>query len=279
MAGLVLEGGTFRPIFSCGVMDALLDNGIELPYVIGVSAGITDAISYISKQKERNLLVLEKYRNDKRYIGINNFKTDKSLFGLEFAYGTVPNELMPFDMETYKKYTGKVRVGVTNCITGKAEYMDGMEMDDKYTMLRATCAIPGFFPTININGTPYYDGGIADPIPIRKSMADGNEKNLIILTQPLEYRKTLNAKTQFAANRVKKKYPELANALYTRHIRYNETVEYCHKLEDEGKAIILQPKVKLNSFEKDVKVLRQTNEMGYEMAMDKMDLIKELIKK
>ena len=85
--------------------------------------------------------------------------------------------------------------------------------------------------------------------------------------------------TKFAANRVKKKYPELANALYTRHIRYNETVEYCHKLEDEGKAIILQPKVKLNSFEKDVKVLRQTNEMGYEMAMDKMDLIKELIKK
>ena len=206
MAGLVLEGGTFRPIFSCGVMDALLDNGIEFPYVIGVSAGITDAISYISKQKERNLLVLEKYRNDKRYIGINNFKTDKSLFGLEFAYGTVPNELMPFDMETYKKYTGKVRVGVTNCITGKAEYMDGMEMDDKYTMLRATCAIPGFFPTININGTPYYDGGIADPIPIRKSMADGNEKNLIILTQPLEYRKTLNAKTKFAANRVKKKF-------------------------------------------------------------------------
>ena len=96
------------------------------------------------------------------------------------------------------------------------------------------------------------------------------EHHLIILTQPLEYRKTLNAKTKFAANRVKKKYPELANALYTRHIRYNETVEYCHKLEDEGKAIILQPKVKLNSFEKDVKVLRQTNEMGYEMAMDKM---------
>ncbi len=91
MAGLVLEGGTLRPIFSCGVMDALLDNDIMFPYIIGVSAGITDAFSYVSKQKERNLKVLEKYRHDKRYIGWGNFRKYKSLFGLDFVYDVVPN--------------------------------------------------------------------------------------------------------------------------------------------------------------------------------------------
>lgn len=276
MAGLVLEGGTFRPIFSCGVMDALLDNNIEFPYVIGVSAGITYGTSYISKQKERNLEIVKKYRNDKRYIGVRNYRTDKSLFGLNFAYNKVPNELIPFDMETYNKYDGKVRVGVTNCLTGKAEYLDGKKMDEDFTMLRATCAIPGVFPRIYIDDIPYYDGGIADPIPIKKSIADGNKKNLIILTQPLGYEKKLDAQTKFAAKRVAKKYPNLSKALLQRYVVYNETVNYCHKLEQEGKAVILQPEVKLNSFEKDVNVLKNSNRMGYDLAQKHMDRIKKL---
>ena len=182
MPGLILEGGTFRPIFSAGVMDALLDNDIMFPYCIGVSAGITNGVSYISKQKGRNLQVLEKYRNDKRYFGMRNFFKCKSIFGLDFLFDEIPNKLLPFDMDTYQSYQGKILVGVTNAVTGETEYLDGKNLDEKTTLLRATCAIPLFFPTIKINDVPYYDGGICDPIPIRKAIADGNDKHLIILT-------------------------------------------------------------------------------------------------
>ena len=179
MPGLILEGGTFRPIFSCGVMDALLDNGLMFDYVIGVSAGITDGVSYVSRQKGRNLKVIRAFRNDPRYLSLRNYLRGGSMFGLEFVYSEVPNRYFPFDWETYHAYPGKVLVGVTNARTGEAEYLDGMQLDDQCTMLRATCAIPFYFPPIQIGSELYYDGGLADSIPIRKAMADGSRKNLI----------------------------------------------------------------------------------------------------
>ena len=117
MPGLVLEGGTFRPVFSCGVMDALLDNDIMFDYVIGVSAGITYAVSYLSRQRGRNIEVLRQYRRDKRYLGARNLQRDHSIFGVEFVFSTIPNELIPFDWEAYRQYSGRVLVGVTNART------------------------------------------------------------------------------------------------------------------------------------------------------------------
>ena len=125
MPSLILEGGTLRPIFSAGVMDALLDNNLTFPYCIGVSAGITNGVSYISKQKGRNLEVVTKYRNDNRYLSYRNFLRCKSIFGLDFVFDEIPNNLIPFDMNTYRKYPGKVLVGVTNAHTGKTEYLNG----------------------------------------------------------------------------------------------------------------------------------------------------------
>ena len=199
MPGLVLEGGTFRPVFSCGVMDALLDNDIMFDYVIGVSAGITYAVSYLSRQRGRNLEVLRQYRNDKRYFGARNIRRDHSIFGVEFVFSTIPNELIPFDWDTYHRYAGRIRVGVTNARTGEAEYLDGMQLDRASTMLRATCAIPIYFPPVTIGDETYYDGGLADPIPIVQSLHDGNEKNLIVLTQPLDYRKEMTHGSKLAA--------------------------------------------------------------------------------
>lgn len=278
MPGLILEGGTFRPIFSAGCMDALLDYDVMFPYCIGVSAGITDGFSYISKQKERNLNILVDFRHDKRYIGKRNFLKHRSLFGLDFAYDEVPNRIYPFDWETFRKYEGEIRVGVTNVYTGEAEYLDGKELDSKCTMLRATCAIPFLFPEIEINGKKYYDGGLADPIPVRKAIADGNQKNLIILTRPKEYRKKLGKSTYTAAKLLKNKYPKLTPLLLNRHLAYNETVAYCERLEAEGKAVILRPAHPIESMEKDVEVLKQTYRMGYEMTVSKMEKIKALWK-
>ena len=273
---LILEGGTLRPIFSAGVMDALLDNNITFPYCIGVSAGITNGISYISQQRGRNLEVVTKYRNDKRYLGYRNFLKCKSLFGLDFVFDEIPNKLIPFDMDTYKKYPGKVLVGVTNAKTGKTEYLDGKNLDDKATMLRATCALPIFFPVIKLNGNEYYDGGICDPIPIKKAIKDGNDKHLIILTQPKGYKKELSKKNVLVAKLLNNKYPNLKDALLNRHDSYNETVRFCEELEKQGKALILRPEFSLESLEKDVDKLKANYNHGYDLATKRINDIKKL---
>lgn len=280
MPSLILEGGTLRPIFSAGVMDALLDNNIMFPYCIGVSAGITNGVSYLSKQKGRNLEVVEKYRNDPRYLSKRNFFKCRSLFGLDFVFDEIPNKLVPFDMDTYLSYKGKALVGVTNAQTGESEYFNALELDNKCTILRATCAIPLVFPAIKINNTDYFDGGLADPIPIRKAISDGNDKHLIILTRPKEYRKTLSRSTKLCCNIIKRKYPKLKDVILNRHENYNETVRFCEKLEEEGNAIIIRPKLEqcVESFEKDVNKLRETYNNGYKMCIEKLDDIKALFK-
>ena len=276
MPSLILEGGTLRPIFSAGVMDALLDNNITFPYCIGVSAGITNGVSYISKQKGRNLEVVTKYRNDNRYLSYRNFLRCKSIFGLDFVFDEIPNNLIPFDMDTYRKYPGKVLVGVTNAHTGKTEYLNGKDLDDKATMLRATCAIPLLFPVIKINGKEYYDGGLCDPIPIKKAIADGNTKHLIVLTQPKGYKKELSKKNILVAKLLNKKYPNLKTPLLNRHNHYNETVKFCEQLENEGKVLILRPEYNLDSFEKDINKLKSSYNHGYNLTINHLSEIKKL---
>jgi predicted patatin/cPLA2 family phospholipase len=273
---LILEGGTLRPIFSAGVMDALLDQELMFPYCIGVSAGISNGFSYISKQKRRNLDIMEKYRHDKRYIGYRNFLSSRSLFGLDFVFEEIPNKLLPFDMEAFHNYSGQLLVGVTNAQTGLSEYFNGMNIDDKSTMLRATCAIPLFFPAIEMNGSKYYDGGLSDPIPIRKAIADGNNQHLIVLTQPKGYIKQFSKQNAMIGKLFKNKYPNLEEILLTRHNKYNETVNFCEQLEQQGQAIILRPERSLVSFEKNINILKDTCQHGYNLAMDNMKDIRKL---
>ncbi|HEX3021532.1 MAG TPA: patatin family protein [Lachnospiraceae bacterium] len=277
MPGIVLEGGTFRPIFSAGVMDALLDKDIMFPYCIGVSAGICNGFSYVSRQRERNLNILLNHRNDKRYISRRNFIKCRSLFGLDFVYDEIPNRLYPFDWDTFLQYRGRIVVGVTNAYTGKSEYLDGKTMDRKCMMLRATCAIPIFFPTIEMEKQRYYDGGLADPIPIRKAISDGNERNLIVLTRPKEYRKGYSKENDIVIRLLRKRYPKLVEVIRKRHERYNETVDFCNQLEKEGKAVILRPSHALDSMEKDTKVLKQSYRLGYDMALENIEKIRSIL--
>ena len=192
MPSLVLEGGAFRGVFTQGVLDALLEHTIMFPYVIGVSAGIANGYSYLSGQKGRNWQIAEDYYNDKRYYGYSNLRKEKSMFGLKFMFETVPNELVPFDYEALAAYEGTALTGVTHAVTGAPYYFPQDPADRSNRNLRASCSIPVFFPPVEIDGELYYDGGLADPIPVRKAIADGNEKHLIILTQPVGYRKTLS---------------------------------------------------------------------------------------
>ena len=278
MPGLVLEGGTFRPVFSAGVMDAMLEHNIMFPYCVGVSAGITDGFSYISRQRGRNLEVLKQYRHDKRYVGARNFLKCRSLFGLEFAFEEVPNKLIPFDWETFAQYDGTYLVGVTNARTGQTEYLDGKQLDRANTMVKATCAIPLAFPPIPLNGEEYFDGGICDPIPVRKALADGNEKLLIVLTRPVGYEKKLSRGNKVAAQVLKRKYPKLVQPLLTRHVVYNETVCFCEELERHGKAVLLRPAEDgiIDSFEKDLDRIETSYWYGYHLAERRMDDIAAL---
>ncbi|MBN1891342.1 MAG: patatin family protein [Clostridiales bacterium] len=276
MPGLILEGGTLRPIFSAGAMDCLLEQEIMFPYCIGVSAGISNAMSYISRQHGRNLDILKRYRNDKRYFGKRNIFKSRSLFGVDFVFGTIPNELMPFDTETFLRYEGTVLAGVTNARTGKAEYLDCKEIDEEHTILRATCAIPGAFPAVHWKGRVYYDGGIADSIPIRKAISDGQNKNLILLTQPDDFRKEYMKEYDFAIRLIGRKYPLMVNLLKNRHNLYNETLVYCEGLEEAGKAVILRPRYPLNSLEDDVRQIEKNYRHGYEMCRENITRIRAL---
>lgn len=280
MPGLILEGGTFRPIFSSGIMDALLAHDIMFDYVIGVSAGITNGFSYLSRQTGRNLDVLCRYRNDKRYLSARNYIKQGSVFGINFVFDTIPNKLLPFDWDTFHTYSGKVLIGVTNAKTGQCEYLDGHALDSKCTILRATCAIPLYFPPVQIGDNIYYDGGISDSIPIRKALQDGSEKNLIILTQPASYRKKTTYSNRVAAAVLRREYPKMAETILKRPKLYNETVCFCEQLVKHRpkSTVLLRPENPINSFERDIQKLTAAYQEGYQMAESHMDEIKALFR-
>lgn len=277
MVGLVLEGGTFRGTFSAGFMDGLIEEGVEFPYVIGVSAGISNAASYVSKQFGRNIEIFRKYRNDKRYIGVGNYKRCKSIFGLDFVYDEIPNSLIPFDYETFHSSKTKFVVGITNAETGRFEALDGKTDTKKWQYLRASCAIPGYFPAIEINGGHYYDGGLASPICVKQAIKDGCDRNIILLTQPEGFVKKCGKGNIAMSQLIKKKYPAMEMSLLARHRLYNSQIKFCEELERRGRALIFRPAEKLESFQSDVGELERYWQMGYDMCKENIERIKEFI--
>ncbi|MCR5516792.1 MAG: patatin family protein [Lachnospira sp.] len=279
--GIVFEGGAFRSIYSCGVMDALLELDFMPDYIIGVSAGAAYAASYASKQVGRNLKIIMDYRDDKRYMGLLNMLDpgNRSLYGLDFAYETIPNELVPFDYDTFREYKGEFYCVVTNVETGKPEYLPYTGLDKTNTVLKATCALPVFFPYININGTNYMDGGLSDSIPVERALADGCDKLLVVLTREPGYTKTTSSVTKQAAKIYKNK-PELARDLLTRADKYNRQLERLDRLEREGKAYVMRP-VSTKGFkrtEKDkTKILSLYND-GYNQTYNQIEAIRDFFK-
>ncbi len=278
MAAVIFEGGSLRGIFSAGVMDALLENKIHFDYIIGVSAGISYGISYASKQKGRNLEVLCKYRNDHRYLSKRNFIRCRSLFDLDFLFDKIPNELVILDRKAIINHKGSVIGVVTDAETGEAVYMDAKHMDKGLTILRASSAIPFYTPPIYIDGKRYFDGGLKDSIPIKKSIADGNTKNLIVLTQPIGYIKKSGKSAKLGAALLKRKYPKLAEVLLNRAENYNDTTKFIKDLQKKSpdNTVILAPEYSLNSFESDLNELKKTYKHGYDITIQNIEKIRKL---
>ena len=277
--GIVFEGGAFRTIFSCGVMDALVENDIMPDYMIGVSAGAAYGVSMASKQPRRNLDVLMKYRNDKRYLGLSNMidKDNKSIYGLEFSYETIPNELNLFDYDAFKQYKGDFYCVVTNLLTGQPEYMKYTGDDRTNTVLKATCALPMLFPPIIINDVPYMDGGLSDSIPYLKAIEDGCDRIIVVLTRQSGYTKTTSRSTKAIAYSYRNQYPKLTETMLTRASRYNESLKGLDQYVKEGRIITIQPTTSMgfSRLEKDKnKILSMYND-GYNQCYELLDTIKE----
>lgn len=277
--GIVFEGGAFRTIFSCGVMDALVENDIMPDYMIGVSAGAAYGVSMASKQPRRNLDVLMKYRNDKRYLGLSNMidKDNKSIYGLEFSYETIPNELNLFDYDAFKQYKGDFYCVVTNLLTGQPEYMKYTGDDRTNTVLKATCALPMLFPPIIINDVPYMDGGLSDSIPYLKAIEDGCDRIIVVLTRQSGYTKTTSRSTKAIAYSYRNQYPKLTETMLTRASRYNESLKGLDQYVKEGSIITIQPTTSkgFSRLEKDKnKILSMYND-GYNQCYELLDTIKE----
>ncbi|MBP3855692.1 MAG: patatin family protein [Ruminiclostridium sp.] len=278
--GLVLEGGASRTIFTCGILDALLDNNIFLNYVAGASAGISYGVSYLSKQSGRNHKITELYMNDKRYMGFGNMldRNNRSYYGLDFVFGEVPARLLPFDFDEYKRNGENGFGAVTNIETGKTEYMRVKAEDKKWTVLRASCALPILFSPIKINGAYYMDGGITDSIPFRYALDSGLDKVIVVLTRPRGYVKKPEKLTSTVRLKYPK-YPKLAEALKNRHIMYNRELEELSQLEKEGKALVLAPEKDygIKRTENDPKILLPFEKEGYDYAVRNLEKIRSFI--
>lgn len=274
--GIVFEGGAFRTIFSCGVMDAFLEKDIMPDYMIGVSAGAAYGVSYASKQKGRNLKILLDYRDDKRYLSVHNMinRKNKSVYGLEFSYETIPNELVPFDYDAFRAWNGEFYAVVTNVVTGKPEYMRFTGEDRTNTLLKATCALPVLFPYIYMNGTPYLDGGLSDSIPYERAFADGCDRVVVVLTREKGYKKETTSSTKTLA-RAYLKYPELSKDLLKRAGRYNRCLKKLEKLEKEGKVIVIRPEstAGFSRLEKDKNKIMNLYDDGYTKGLQFADRI------
>ena len=263
--GLVLEGGGMRGLYTVGVLDFLMDQAFLADYVIGVSAGAGNGISYVSGQKGRSYRVDVNYLEDKRYISLHNYLKTGSVFGMDFIFDIVPKHLDPFDYRAFLASPCEFVAGVTDVRTGKPVYFGKQpDIGSECKILRASAAIPLFSPMVRFRGGLYLDGGTSDPIPVRRALEDGCDKVIVVLTRDRTYIKGPE-KFRHLYHRKLREYPHMIETLDRRHEVYNGTRAYLKTLEQEGRALVIAPSepLEISRFEKDRAALDRVREMGY----------------
>jgi predicted patatin/cPLA2 family phospholipase len=265
--GLVLEGGGMRGVYTAGILDFFMEKGVYLPYVIGVSAGACHGSSYVSRQPGRSKAVTVDYIEHPRYVSYRNFIRERSLFGMDFIFDELPNRLVPFDFPAFFQSRQEFVVGTTDCVTGDPVYFTKNQDADMLSVLRASSSLPLLSPPVSVDGYTLLDGGISDPIPIRKSEKDGNAKNIVILTRDKNYRKT-PVKMEWMVRKLYPRYRKLVDKIIERHRIYNETLDYINKQEKDGNVFIIRPTnpVQVDRIEKNKEKLNNLYEQGYEDA-------------
>ena len=262
--GLVLEGGGMRGVFTSGVLDAFMKHDLYFRYIVAVSAGDCNGMSYVSRQPRRARISNIDYLARYKYIGIRHLVTQGCIFDRELLYNKFPNQLLPFDFDEYFKHAKDFEMVTTNCLTGKAMYLS--ETSDRQRSLdivRASSSLPYVSKIVTVDGIPMLDGGIIDSIPINRAIETGHEHNVVILTRNKDWRDT--GKDRKVPAFIYKNYPRLRVALSHRHVVYNQQIDIIDRLEAEGKITCIRPMrpMEVGRIENDVEKLERLYEEGF----------------
>lgn len=264
---LVLEGGGLRGVFTCGVLDCFMDNGIRFPFTVGVSAGACNGLSYMSGQRGRarasNIDLMDKYH----YVGFRYLLTQGCIMDFKLLFEDFPEKIIPYDYDAYFSNPDRFVMVTTNCLTGKAEYFEERQSSARVMdIVRASSSLPFVSPITYVDGVPMLDGGIVDSIPVQYAMDMGYDRLVVVLTRNRGYRKKNGSMP--LAKAMYRKYPLLQKALSQRNAVYNRTMELVERLEDEGRIIVIRPvkPVQVGRMEKDTAKLAALYDEGYDVA-------------
>jgi predicted patatin/cPLA2 family phospholipase len=263
-SGLILEGGGMRGVFTCGVLDCLMDRGIRFPYTIGVSAGACNGLSYMSGQRGRakfsNIDLLKKYR----YIGFKQLLTKRNIMDFDLLFHTFPEQIIPYDYEALARCTERFEMVTTSCLTGKACYYEDKHNPTRIIdIVKASSSLPFVCPIAYVDGEPMLDGGIADSIPLLRARELGFDNNVVVLTRNKGYRKPqkpTKIPPFFYAD-----YPALRESIRRRNRLYNEQIALVEELEAKGEITVIRPErpIVVDRMERDTDKLLDLYNEGY----------------
>jgi len=262
--GLVLEGGGMRGVFTCGVLDAFMKHDVNFPYVVAVSAGACNGMSYMSRQPRRarfsNIDLLQKYG----YISLKNLITKGSIFDPNLLFERFPNDILPFDYDAYERNSTVFEMVTTNCRTGMAEYLT--EKSDHRRMMaivKASSSLPYVAQITNVDGIPMLDGGIVDSIPVQRAIETGHPVNVVVMTRNRGYR---SSESDHKIPRfIYSDYPRLRVALSRRVKVYNQQLEMVERMEDWGEIVVIRPQkpMEVDRICRDTAKLERLYQEGY----------------
>lgn len=277
--GLVMEGGAMRGMFTAGVIDVLMENGIEFDGTVGVSAGGAFGCNYKSGQAGRVIRYNTRFCRDKRFCSFRSLIRTGDVFGADFCYHEIPDNLDVFDAETFNNSPMEFYVVCTDVTTGKPIYHRIMKINyNELEWIRASASMPVVSRIVELDGRKMLDGGISDSIPLKFMEKSGYDRNVVILTQPRDFVKPPSS----MARRMKpllRKYPNLISAMNNRHKMYNAELKYIKHSEQAGKAFVIAPPEKLpvGHIEHNPDVLREVYRIGRNTANKYLDQIKNFM--
>ncbi len=274
--GLVLEGGAMRGLYTAGIIDVMMEAGVEPDGIIGVSAGAAFGCNYKSRQIGRAIRYNMRFAKDPRYSGIRSLLTTGDYFNAQFGYHIVPKQYDIFDDDAFENNPMEFVVVCTDVLTGNPVYRSLTQANyDTYEWIRASASMPLASKVVELEGMKLLDGGVADSIPLEHFEKMGYERNVVILTQPDGYQKEHNRLMPLMRVALRK-YPEMIKAMDTRHLMYNRELEYVRQAEKEGRCLVIRPeeKIPIGHISHDPDQMRLVYDMGRELGKKRIHEIK-----
>ena len=283
-ACIVCEGGAFRALYETGVLDAMMQNDFNFKNYVAVSAGTMNGLNYVSGQIGRSIRIDLGYRHDSRYVGLKAYLKDKGVIGFNFLFEGMDKEqvCLPLDKERFINSPIRFVCVVTNCKTGKPEYLEYSDFEHRCKAIQASSSMPYVSKMVEIDGQPYLDGGCSDKIPYRWALDQGYRKIVVVRTQHVDYRKKLPGKLiKGVTNRLYKNYPEFKHMLLTRNERYNKQCEELIELHTSGRLYMLSPSrpLAVGRLEPDLDKLADTYYLGISDFKEKMNDLRAYLEK